>query len=1584
MAKPIQKKIAMALIQKKQRATHDFDPSYNTWQTMLHESDIADLIPSLNELQIDIQKQSTSPTQLQELFQTMIHYLKTNYFDNKSNDIALNNYLNSLSHEVESTKNANETFESFFQINKRHISLIYINSQPTLSICFSKLIVNVLSRQIKDSLGILPSQHDNDNICNLLKEFSELCPYLQKKSSQWLEEQSNAYSEKTTTSIADISIDDIKSSLATLMLMPPDEIAALTQSEILGKDHSFRKDVLHYHANSEPAVTLLMPEMLNKTVITKTYRKLHNKLTKELRLQPSEQQHLQQFIIEVIYCRLNNISKPPYYTFKKVQKLCNRQLKVQKQIIKLCQEVERQRYLINTFIEQINTLPVSNEIAILNEFFRKQLQSPLYLKINNTLNRVIKYKRFKSYKMFVIDLLQYIKILITYPILESSLILQLSMEHTSLPIPLSNDDLQRITKAVKKLEKNSSVQAIKRECSYLLHTTVYHKELITNLQQLQSLIETDFKDTITYFLEPVSDPELLHLVKGVNETTSSLTQIQEIIEHDGISEIKVNLLAYQQYLRVLGKARLQAIQDPSNETINQRITGSYQAIELLHERLKVIIDLIDLVENIPEANLMPGIKEQLSNIKVYSTDIKEYFTYISHIAHEFGHLKVDPKDIFLLRITRGDFFRKKDHDILETATIALLFRISPFAIIDGIIAQFNHYDNEQRQESLYFVQNYLKSDTQSLLFSAINPDKSEFYNKLLIFINLAKQNSFQTDKLDSLINAKIVEKQKYFLHMSTMLEDQSLSKDYLIRRINTISQKLKENDFYITKLDEYLSEISKILDNENFTNFNQNEKFQLLETFNSLNEQCDTLPYYQQSFNKLRQKLQTILTSKNNESTKKPDTTINKPIAYSLFELINNSVEEISNEALYDKMLKKFIKNVESEFTKAFSTIDISELRELSWYGDEQRIQQGLNPNAPAIRNYQQLQELATYFIRFAIFYQISSDNTPVPYAKLEQIKPVYYFFQSALIKALELKAITTASILFKAIQTPTIRRLKLSSTEAETVYRQYLSKTKEAQINLAKMFRSNNVLPLLSFIQQKLMFIYKKNYGSQFEHLSNIGRTLVEFEKKKEFIQNKILDGIDYFEQFKSFLSQLGVITSESLQVNVEKANKLLTVRSQDVKRDPTKKVSLNELKTISNLKKYLFQCHSHSVYYQLSDTNSEKAIIEWIHSIIKSDTRFMHFADSIDVIFLIKSINEIQGNSYKRLLPDLTVILTEYHKMIADILKFNNIEKAKPLEHFFGQYLKNMKLREFKDEEASGLFSQNNKIKELLSKIDDQYRTYQNIQAQLEKEKSQQAYSQLLEDVLAGVSKRTLQLPTDNVSQNTGTTKNLLPENEYDIPSAEPEHPDRIGINRTMSFTTSEQKSVLSLFNTDELKKEFIAAFPWALQYDNLDKLDEASFDMTPNLLGTPTLYSTQLQLASMEFVLLAMDALGKIAGFSGDLTIQNFDRISDIINQLQWLTIQLQSDNVNESQLLLQIDENLQEMNFRNNEFFDMQQLYNPPFSVESNPNMNGFCHINEHLVHQLTGIPYDISMLAPNTPDSPYIEKINELFIEDRKS
>ncbi|HRE31032.1 MAG TPA: hypothetical protein PLD88_03565, partial [Candidatus Berkiella sp.] len=156
MAKRIQSKIAMALNQKKQRASHHFEPLHDTWQTILNSSEVADLIPSLNELQIDTAKQTTTAPQLKELFQTMTHYLKKNYFDNQLNDAELSNYLNLLSQEIEKTTNdkkQQETIEYFFQVNKRKICLIYINSEPELSICFSKLIVNVLSKQIKDNVG---------------------------------------------------------------------------------------------------------------------------------------------------------------------------------------------------------------------------------------------------------------------------------------------------------------------------------------------------------------------------------------------------------------------------------------------------------------------------------------------------------------------------------------------------------------------------------------------------------------------------------------------------------------------------------------------------------------------------------------------------------------------------------------------------------------------------------------------------------------------------------------------------------------------------------------------------------------------------------------------------------------------------------------------------------------------------------------------------------------------------------------------------------------------------------------------------------------------------------------------------------------------------------------------------------------------------------------------------------------------------------------------------------------------------------------------------------------------------------------
>ncbi|HRE31033.1 MAG TPA: hypothetical protein PLD88_03570, partial [Candidatus Berkiella sp.] len=86
----------------------------------------------------------------------------------------------------------------------------------------------------------------------------------------WLEKQLNTFSLR----VNDELLDEIDNSLAKLMLVPPDEIKTMTLTELIEKTHGFRKDITNHYANTEPVVALLAPEKINKSAISKTYRKL--------------------------------------------------------------------------------------------------------------------------------------------------------------------------------------------------------------------------------------------------------------------------------------------------------------------------------------------------------------------------------------------------------------------------------------------------------------------------------------------------------------------------------------------------------------------------------------------------------------------------------------------------------------------------------------------------------------------------------------------------------------------------------------------------------------------------------------------------------------------------------------------------------------------------------------------------------------------------------------------------------------------------------------------------------------------------------------------------------------------------------------------------------------------------------------------------------------------------------------------------------------------------------------------------------------------------------------------------------------
>lgn len=1569
MANNIQKKIAVALSSKRNRKS-------NPPETLLHESEFAALIPSLDDLQVSVADyQQAGPPKLHELFEVIINRLKGSYFNHDLNQTELEETLAILHEQCSAVTDPNEQklfLNDYFTKHGAKLSLHFINSQLEIAIRFSKLAICVLGRQIKEALGVTPNAIDEEIITKLLGELSEMVPSIQDACLTWLYEQVQSYQPDKIESyfIADNDI-----------LQDPDAIKEQTIIELNQHKKNFNQHLLQYYANTE-LYDSLQPAQLSKKAIRQAYRRLHNKLASDLQLrEASQHKGLQQFIAEIINQRIYDIGQSTLFSLENIKKICDKQLKEQTSIILLCQIIIKQRATIESYITKLNELPTTEDITHLLHFFMKKIKSPLFQKIEKTLTRIIEQERYGSYKSFTVDLIGYTKALVLLPIYDSSIMLQISVIQPSLVRPLSKTDLIQMQNCVKSLNHYTSNNAIKRECSYLLHTLTYNEELAIHLQSLEALIFADFSEIIHYLLNPFYNSELSQFILSNRLDLVISPQLIDILTRQGIDDLKRNLLQYQKNLHALGKMRLVTIQQPDNNEANSQIKQHYNIINIIYAKLDVINEMFNLIENLETNDLTQELQELIDSSKRHVDSMRDYYAFLSNTAQEFGHLKIDANEIFLQRLIRGDFFNMRDHDLLQSATYAMLYSLSPTSIFDGLIENFDTYSEEQKKETLHFIENYLSADSHQMLFSAIQPEKSAFYSQLTAFHNLAKQAQLATDNLNRLIKENIAIKQQRFSKLITALNEGSFTKEQLIRRIRTLCNKLATNSFHLNKLDEYIVEIANIFNSPTFVNFTSREQSELQANFDELTHLCNSLPYYRQAFSKLQKNLSYLISRKNlNVVGKSANFYSDTNIQNNLFMLIENSFNEINNSELYNKILKKFITNIENELAIVFTEIDIFELRELNWLNDENRLSEGLNPNAPNIHRYQESITMILYFLRLSIFYSQSlSDPTPV-INNMQKIKNIVYFYEKAFAKALEIKAFTTASILYKALQIPDIQRLGYSDKINKMLYQRHFGKTQRVQLHLANHFREENVLPLLSFIQHKLLFVYKRSYGSQFERLGNIGRTLQEFIYKKDAIKKNLVNTENNtLQQMTMFVASLGLLTADTWKIDHEKSDQLLTQASYDVKPDTSKKYQLDEFKTINSFMKHLVYCLSRSIGHQLSDHNPEKAIFDWMVALIKQDTRLLTFSDSLEVLYLLDDIAHTHKSVYKKFNTDLIAILTLYYQKISKFIKAENEEHKSSLDNFYNQFNKNKRIRNIKtsDDNAFDLFSHMHKLKEIVKKIDDKYAQYQRVQVQLEKHKSQQAYSQLLDDILSGATTRTLPLATDSEQTQTRGAETLLPDNEYDIPSAEPEHPDRIGINRTMSFNETVQSSILALFNTDELKMEFLAAFPWALQFDNIEALKEAHFDSNINLLGTPQLFSNELQLSIMKFVLLAMDALGKIAGFSGELTIQNFDRISEVINQLKWISAAIQQSNVNEQQLLVEVEAAVHEMSFRNNEYFEMQQLYNPPITVESNPNMNGFCHINEHLAYQLTGFSYDGSLLAPNVPSSPYFEKISEV-------
>lgn len=174
---------------------------------------------------------------------------------------------------------------------------------------------------------------------------------------------------------------------------------------------------------------------------------------------------------------------------------------------------------------------------------------------------------------------------------------------------------------------------------------------------------------------------------------------------------------------------------------------------------------------------------------------------------------------------------------------------------------------------------------------------------------------------------------------------------------------------------------------------------------------------------------------------------------------------------------------------------------------------------------------------------------------------------------------------------------------------------------------------------------------------------------------------------------------------------------------------------------------------------------------------------------------------------------------------------------------------------------------------------------------------------------------------------------------------------------------------------------AFPWALDVNTIQKLESAKSIPSINLLSIPHAVDPHLQLTLVNYILLSLDCLSKLAGVMGEYSIQNFNRIKQISDGLQEVAALLAFTEIDREILTTKLDHMIFKLILLNNELADMLYQSSPAFPVIPNIAINDFCHINEFLAHKLLGIAYQKSILTPMDPFSTILDQVSPKLKED---
>jgi len=391
--------------------------------------------------------------------------------------------------------------------------------------------------------------------------------------------------------------------------------------------------------------------------------------------------------------------------------------------------------------------------------------------------------------------------------------------------------------------------------------------------------------------------------------------------------------------------------------------------------------------------------------------------------------------------------------------------------------------------------------------------------------------------------------------------------------------------------------------------------------------------------------------------------------------------------------------------------------------------------------------------------------------------------------------------------------------------------------------------------------------------------------------------------------------------------------------------------------------------------------AIIQKMFEWIRHDD---HLNLSLAALNLLKITNEYCAANqiaYPNFDDDVGKFLKNYLFKMKQNITQSEDGSSTQVEKFFYLFDHNPIIENLKNKSKDTgikLLNKRSHIHSIIKEIEDLHTQYQKTLKKHEAFFRQRIYSNLLVDILEGRKSTESVLPIlESQKSDLQYSRELLPDTEYPVPNAEPEHPDYIGFNRTMDFNPKIANKISELFCTKELQKDYINAFPWGITFDTAERLEFAYFDPDFDLINTNVSLSVDLQFVIMSYTLLCLDAISKLAGTNGELSLENLrhirkiteslDKISDLTNDPKHFDYETTTNYV----LSL-----LYKLYKQNQQLEKYLNANNPPFEVQANPEMNGFCHLNEHLITILCGKEYQQSALSPSVPDPNYQNVISQ--------